>query len=59
MSAQLLSDVSPDLIVFHCTDTSMSQGPQGEGRILDIVTDVDRHPGGGDEPARARSAADA
>ena len=39
VSAQLLSDVSPDLIVFHCTDTSMSQGPQGEGRILDIVTD--------------------
>ena len=39
-SAQLLSDVAPDLIVFHCTDTSMSQGPQGEGRILDIVTDA-------------------
>jgi maleate cis-trans isomerase len=39
-SAQLLSDVSPDLIVFHCTDTSMTQGPRGEGRILDIVTDA-------------------
>jgi maleate isomerase len=39
-SAQLLADVSPDLIVFHCTDTSMTQGPQGEGRILDIVTDA-------------------
>ena len=36
-SARLLSDVEPDLIVFHCTDTSMTQGPQGEGRILDIV----------------------
>jgi maleate cis-trans isomerase len=36
-AARLLSDVEPDLIVFHCTDTSMSQGPQGEGRILDIV----------------------
>ena len=36
-SARLLSDVAPDLIVFHCTDTSMTQGPQGEGRILDIV----------------------
>jgi maleate isomerase len=36
-SAKLLSDVAPDLIVFHCTDTSMTQGPQGEGRILDIV----------------------
>ena len=36
-SAKLLSDVAPDLIVFHCTDTSMTQGPQGEGRILEIV----------------------
>ena len=39
-AAQLLSDCHPDLIVFHCTDTSMSQGPQGEGRILDIVKDA-------------------
>jgi len=39
-SAQLLSDVAPDLIVFHCTDTSMTQGPQGEGRILDIVREA-------------------
>ncbi len=39
-AAQLLSDIAPDLIVFHCTDTSMSQGPQGEGRILDIVRDA-------------------
>jgi maleate isomerase len=39
-SAQLLADCSPDLIVFHCTDTSMSQGPQGEGKILDIVRDA-------------------
>ena len=38
--ARLLSDVAPDLIVFHCTDTSMTQGPQGEGRILDIVHDA-------------------
>ncbi|MPZ39211.1 MAG: hypothetical protein GEU95_14365 [Rhizobiales bacterium] len=36
-SAQLLADCAPNLIVFHCTDTSMSQGPQGEGQILDIV----------------------
>jgi maleate isomerase len=40
LSAQLLSDVGPDLIVFHCTDTSMTQGPQGEGRILDLVKDA-------------------
>jgi maleate isomerase len=39
-SARLLSDVAPDLIVFHCTDTSMTQGPQGENRILDIVKDA-------------------
>ncbi len=40
LSAHLLSDVSPNLIVFHCTDTSMTQGPQGEGRILDLVKDA-------------------
>ena len=39
-SAQHLADCAPDLIVFHCTDTSMSQGPQGEGKILDIVRDA-------------------
>jgi maleate cis-trans isomerase len=40
ISAKLLSDVAPDLIVFHCTDTSMSQGPRGEGRIVDIVKEA-------------------
>ena len=40
MSAQLLADCGPDLIVFHCTDTSMAQGPDGEGRILDIIRDA-------------------
>lgn len=39
-AARLLSDCFPDVIVFHCTDTSMTQGPQGEGRILDIVKDA-------------------
>ena len=39
-SAKLLSDCHPDVIVFHCTDTSMTQGPQGEGKILDIVKDA-------------------
>jgi maleate cis-trans isomerase len=38
-ASKLLSDVKPDAIVFHCTDTSMTQGPQGEGKILDIVQD--------------------
>jgi maleate cis-trans isomerase len=39
-AAKLLSDARPDVIVFHCTDTSMTQGPQGEGKILDIVKDA-------------------
>jgi maleate cis-trans isomerase len=39
-AAKLLSDCGPDAIVFHCTDTSMTQGPQGEGKILDIVRDA-------------------
>ena len=39
-AAKLLSDCHPNVIVFHCTDTSMTQGPQGEGRILDIVKDA-------------------
>src|SRR5262245_46491975 len=39
-AAKLLSDCAPDVIVFHCTDTSMSQGPEGEGRILDIVREA-------------------
>jgi maleate isomerase len=39
-AAKLLSDMHPDVIVFHCTDTSMTQGPQGEGKILDIVTEA-------------------
>jgi maleate isomerase len=37
MSAKLLADCGPDLIVFHCTDTSMTEGPEGEGRILDLI----------------------
>jgi maleate cis-trans isomerase len=39
-AAKLLSDAHPDVIVFHCTDTSMTQGPQGEHKILDIVKDA-------------------
>ena len=39
-AAKLLSDCGPDVIVFHCTDTSMTQGPQGEGKILDIVKEA-------------------
>ena len=32
-----LSDCRPDLIVFHCTDTSMSEGPAGEARIIELL----------------------
>jgi len=39
-ASKLLSDIKPNAIVFHCTDTSMTQGPQGEGKILDIVQDA-------------------
>jgi maleate cis-trans isomerase len=39
-SAKLLSDAEPDVIVFHCTNTSMAQGPDGEGRILEIVQEA-------------------
>ena len=39
-AAKLLSDAHPDVIVFHCTDTSMTQGPEGEHKILDLVKDA-------------------
>jgi len=37
LSAQLLADCGPDLIVFHCTDTSMTAGPQGEEQLLSLI----------------------
>ena len=45
-SAQLLAGCAPDLIVFHCTDTSMSQGPQGEGEILEPPASMRLPPAG-------------
>jgi maleate isomerase len=36
-AAGALSDANPDLIVYHCTDSSMREGLDGERRILDIV----------------------
>jgi maleate isomerase len=35
--ALTLKDCRPDLIVFHCTATAMSEGPAGEARILDLI----------------------
>jgi maleate cis-trans isomerase len=43
-TAALLSDMSPDLIVFHCTDSSMQEGPAGETRLLDLIHDETRLP---------------
>jgi maleate isomerase len=36
-AAGALADANPDLIVYHCTDSSMREGLDGERRILDIV----------------------
>jgi maleate cis-trans isomerase len=36
-AAGALADSSPDLIVYHCTDSSMREGLDGERRILDVV----------------------
>ena len=43
-TAALLSDMSPDLIVFHCTDSSMQEGPAGEKRLLDLIHDETKLP---------------
>jgi maleate isomerase len=36
-AADTLSDAKPDLIVFHCTHTSMKEGADGESRIIDLI----------------------
>src|SRR5712691_5387371 len=36
-AAATLADAGPDLIVYHCTDSSMREGLAGERAILDIV----------------------
>jgi maleate isomerase len=36
-AAARLADASPDLIVFHCTATSMRGGPEGETQIIDLI----------------------
>ena len=36
-AAGTLADAEPDLIVFHCTHTSMKEGTDGERRILDLI----------------------
>src|ERR1700683_178798 len=36
-AAGTLADAEPDLIVFHCTNTSMKEGADGEARIIDLI----------------------
>ncbi len=36
-AAGTLADAAPDLIVFHCTHTSMKEGSAGEARIIDLI----------------------
>jgi maleate isomerase len=36
-AAGTLADAKPDLIVFHCTHTSMKEGTHGENRIVDLI----------------------
>jgi maleate cis-trans isomerase len=36
-AANLLSDVKPDLIVFHCTGASMREGPKSDAIVRDII----------------------
>jgi maleate cis-trans isomerase len=39
-SASALADSGPDLIVYHCTDSSMREGCAGERILTDIVQDA-------------------
>jgi maleate isomerase len=39
-SAAALSDSGPDLIVYHCTDSSMREGCAGERTLIDIVREA-------------------
>ncbi len=36
-AAGTLADAGPDLIVFHCTHTSMKEGAEGEARIINLI----------------------
>ncbi len=36
-AAGTLADANPDLIVFHCTHTSMKEGADGEARIIGLI----------------------
>src|SRR6202045_1723658 len=36
-AAGTLADAEPDLIVFHCTNTSMKERPDGQARIINLI----------------------
>ncbi len=35
-----IAECEPDLLVYHCTGSSMKEGPAGEHRILEIIADA-------------------
>jgi maleate cis-trans isomerase len=37
-AATALADADVDLLVFHCTATSMEEGPEGDARIVETIT---------------------
>jgi len=39
-AACMLADVKPQLIVFHCTSSSMEDGLAGEARIVDLIREA-------------------
>lgn len=39
-AAAALSDTKPDLIVFHCTASSMEEGLAGEAAVLDVIQEA-------------------
>ena len=43
-AATALADADVDLIVFHCTATAMEEGPEGDARILETITQATGRP---------------
>jgi maleate isomerase len=43
-AADILTDMSPDMIVFHCTGTSMKEGTQGDRGLIDLIEQRTKRP---------------
>jgi maleate isomerase len=43
-AATALADADADLIVFHCTATAMEEGPEGDARIVETITQATGRP---------------